>query len=104
MQLFKVLKLITSTDCINELAINHYPMVCELHCLRQAIPGQWSSEQGSTSKLCGSYNHLMSRYLSQAKRRVSHLCFDETESLEMNFWTKGSCLVRIKKEKTDRSG
>ncbi|KAG5375974.1 hypothetical protein IGI04_040570 [Brassica rapa subsp. trilocularis] len=27
MQLFKVLKLITSTDCINELAINHYPML-----------------------------------------------------------------------------
>ncbi|XP_048628044.1 uncharacterized protein LOC125597329 [Brassica napus] len=100
---FKVLKLITSTDCINELAINHYPMrIRSTSC--QAIPGKWSTEQGSTSKLCGSYNHLMSRYLSQAKRRVSHLCFDETESLEMNVWTKGSCSVRKKKEKTDRSG
>ncbi|XP_048591574.1 uncharacterized protein LOC106429541 [Brassica napus] len=97
---FKVLKLITSTDCINELAINHYPMrIRSSSC--QAIPGKWSTEQGSTSKLCGSYNHLMSSYLSQAKRRVSHLCFDETESY---VWTKGSCSVRKKKEKTDRSG
>ncbi|CAN7090102.1 unnamed protein product, partial [Brassica rapa subsp. narinosa] len=100
---FKVLKLITSTDCINELAINHYPMrIRSSSC--QAIPGKWSTEQGSTSKLCGSYNHLMSSYLSKAKRRVSHICFDETESLEMNVWTKGSCSVRKKKEKTDRSG
>ncbi|KAF3585147.1 hypothetical protein F2Q69_00029884 [Brassica cretica] len=37
---FKVLKIITSSDMINELAVNHCPL-------------------GSTSKLRGSYNHLL---------------------------------------------
>ncbi|KAH0944135.1 hypothetical protein HID58_003772, partial [Brassica napus] len=100
---FKVLKIITSTDMIYELAVNHsHVYTGSTNC--RAISSQLYPPEGSTSKLCGSYNHVLADYLTPAKRRGSPFSLDVAESLEMNCVTKGSCSVRIKKEKTHKSG
>ncbi|XP_048599479.1 uncharacterized protein LOC125579429 [Brassica napus] len=89
---FKVLKIITSTDMIYELAVNHsHVYTGSTNC--RAISSQLYPPEGSTSKLCGSYNHVLADYLTPAKRRGSPFSLDVAESLEMNCVTKGSCSV-----------
>ncbi|KAF8096355.1 hypothetical protein N665_0311s0008 [Sinapis alba] len=72
---FKILNIITSTDMIYELQVNHSPM-----------------DNESTN------------YRRIPRQCVSPYLLEDANSLEMNCVTKGSCSVRIKKKKTHISG
>ncbi|KAF8096353.1 hypothetical protein N665_0311s0006, partial [Sinapis alba] len=72
---FTVLNIITSTDMIYQLQVNHSPM-----------------DNESTN------------YRGIPRQHGSPYSLEDTNSLEMNSVTKGSCSVRIKKKKTHISG
>ncbi|KAF8092694.1 hypothetical protein N665_0403s0002 [Sinapis alba] len=77
---FKILNIITCTDMIYELQVNHSPM-------------------GSTSKLYGSLNHVLCNSITPAKRHGSPYLLEDANSLEMNSVTKGSCSMNCVKRR-----
>ncbi|KAH0879291.1 hypothetical protein HID58_066685 [Brassica napus] len=99
---YKVLKIITNADMINEFDVNHYPSGSESTVCPQ-FSNVSEAPEGSMMILGSSSQVSESNSLTPAKRSGTPIMNLE-ESFDQNSVTKTNTAVRIKKEKIEKSG
>ncbi|CAG7895016.1 unnamed protein product [Brassica rapa] len=99
---YKVLKIVTNLEMISEFNLPASPKVPRL-CLGSSTSALSEAPEGSLMLSAGSSEEVNPSELTPAKRTVATIVNLE-EDFDRNSVTKTACTVRVKKEKSEKSG